>query len=354
MFNPTKTHNVFLYLSNLIGYSRVVFCGLALFSFPRNTWAAFWFYGISCLLDAFDGSAARRYNQTSSFGAVLDMVTDRSTTSCLLVYLTVLYPDFTLFWQFLIALDLSSHYVQMYSSLYLHGGSHKTVDPKKSNWLLRQYYTNSKVLFFVCAGNELFYVGLFLLGNHFVIHPGRLPLVSRTAAAALTSPVSQFGAALQTVGLSFPVFQSVALLASPRSIIDIATSSANFGVIIKLTHALIAADFTKFLALIHSNCETLKLLSIISLIVFTSPIFLFKQVLNVIQLVGASRNLAQHDALTKYGKESTKEKKQDKKQDKKKAVPETPKDKKDTTPKGRSRSVKRTESVTRKKSSTRK
>src|SRR5882724_7003147 len=34
-------------------------------------------YGISCLLDAVDGPAARALGQTSKFGAVLDMVTDR-------------------------------------------------------------------------------------------------------------------------------------------------------------------------------------------------------------------------------------------------------------------------------------
>lgn len=34
-------------------------------------------YCVSCLLDAFDGHAARALGQTSKFGAVLDMVTDR-------------------------------------------------------------------------------------------------------------------------------------------------------------------------------------------------------------------------------------------------------------------------------------
>jgi phosphatidylglycerophosphate synthase len=38
------------------------------------------FYSISCLLDAADGWAARAYDQTSTFGSVLDMVTDRSCT----------------------------------------------------------------------------------------------------------------------------------------------------------------------------------------------------------------------------------------------------------------------------------
>ena len=35
-------------------------------------------YFVSCILDAVDGQAARALGQTSKFGAVLDMVTDRS------------------------------------------------------------------------------------------------------------------------------------------------------------------------------------------------------------------------------------------------------------------------------------
>jgi hypothetical protein len=42
-------------------------------------------YGISCLLDAVDGQAARALGQTSKFGAVLDMVTDRSVARGLAV-----------------------------------------------------------------------------------------------------------------------------------------------------------------------------------------------------------------------------------------------------------------------------
>ena len=38
-------------------------------------------YVISCLLDAVDGMAARALGQTSKFGAVLDMVTDRYASS---------------------------------------------------------------------------------------------------------------------------------------------------------------------------------------------------------------------------------------------------------------------------------
>lgn len=44
---------------------------------PYHPKACTLLYGVSCLLDAVDGQAARALGQTSKFGAVLDMVTDR-------------------------------------------------------------------------------------------------------------------------------------------------------------------------------------------------------------------------------------------------------------------------------------
>lgn len=118
-------------------------------------------YGVSCLLDAVDGSMARKYNQVSRLGAVLDMVTDRSTTTCLICYLSLMYPDWCAVFQLLIALDLSSHYMHMYASLTGGNTSHKQVG-RESSRLLHWYYTRRDVLFTICAFNELFYMGLYL------------------------------------------------------------------------------------------------------------------------------------------------------------------------------------------------
>jgi CDP-diacylglycerol--inositol 3-phosphatidyltransferase len=112
-------------------------------------------------LDALDGHAARHFNQTSRFGAVLDMVTDRCTTSSLICFLCVLYPDYVFLFQLLVSLDLASHYMHMYATLQTGGQSHKSVD-KESSWLLNLYYTNRNVLFTMCFFNELFYVALYL------------------------------------------------------------------------------------------------------------------------------------------------------------------------------------------------
>ncbi|KAF7294989.1 AAA domain-containing protein [Mycena indigotica] len=157
-----QSENVFLFVPNLIGYTRVILAGVSLHFMSYHPIYCTIAYCISCLLDAVDGQAARALGQTSKFGAVLDMVTDRCTTSCLLCYLASAYPDFALLFQFLIALDFSSHYMHMYSSLVTGSVSHKQVNSDVSN-ILWWYYNNSTTLFLVCAGNELFFVSLYLM-----------------------------------------------------------------------------------------------------------------------------------------------------------------------------------------------
>ncbi|KAF8557233.1 phosphatidylinositol synthase [Imleria badia] len=158
----TYSENVFLFIPNLIGYTRVILAGVSLHFMSYHPKYCTLAYCISCLLDAVDGQAARALGQTSKFGAVLDMVTDRCTTSCLLCYLSSAYPSFALVFQFLIALDFSSHYMHMYSSLVTGSRSHKLVKSDVSR-ILWYYYNDSRTLFFMCAGNEMFFVSLYLM-----------------------------------------------------------------------------------------------------------------------------------------------------------------------------------------------
>lgn len=116
---------------------------VSLYYMPVHPRRCSFLYSVSCLLDALDGIAARRYNQSTVFGAVLDMVTDRCTTACLLVFLSSAFPSFAILFQGLISLDLASHYMHMYATLTMGGSgvSHKKVDSKRS-WILHLYYTN--------------------------------------------------------------------------------------------------------------------------------------------------------------------------------------------------------------------
>ncbi|KAI9008548.1 phosphatidylinositol synthase [Hyaloraphidium curvatum] len=154
--------NVYLFIPNLIGYARVLLCALSLWALPAHPMVFFWSYAASALLDAVDGYAARYFGQSTKFGAVLDMVTDRSSTTCLLTYLASIYPHFMLMSQFLIALDLSSHYMHMVSSLTSGANSHKII-ADTGNPLLKLYYSNKYVLFLVCFGNESFFILFYMM-----------------------------------------------------------------------------------------------------------------------------------------------------------------------------------------------
>lgn len=154
------TLDIFLFIPNLIGYTRVVLALASLLIMRFHPKYCTILYCLSCILDALDGYSARKYNQTSSFGAILDMVTDRCTTSSLICYLCVAYPDYAVAFQLLVSLDLASHYMHMYATLTSGSSSHKKVGEKSQ--LLKLYYTNTSVLFGICAANELFFVALYL------------------------------------------------------------------------------------------------------------------------------------------------------------------------------------------------
>lgn len=138
-----KPENIFLFYPNLIGYSRIILALASLYYMPLHPRTCSLLYSVSCLLDALDGVAARYFEQSTQFGAVLDMVTDRCTTACLLVFLSSAWPRWALLFQGLISLDLASHYMHMYATLTMagRGMSHKKVDENRSK-LLHLYYTN--------------------------------------------------------------------------------------------------------------------------------------------------------------------------------------------------------------------
>lgn len=150
--------------SSRTGYARVVLAVVSLYFMPLHPRRCSFLYSISCLLDALDGAAARKFNQSTKFGAVLDMVTDRCTTTCLLMFLSTAMPRWSIVFQLLVSLDFTSHYMHMYATLAMGGSgqSHKNIDEKKSP-IMHLYYSNRNVLFVCCALNELFFIGLYLL-----------------------------------------------------------------------------------------------------------------------------------------------------------------------------------------------
>lgn len=197
--------STWLYVPNLIGYVRIL-TGLAAFmyAFDKAQHGTFFMlYAFSYALDAVDGVAARALKQTSRFGAVLDMVTDRFCTAGLLAVLAHLFQEHPLHYVFiwLMILDIVSHWAQMYrfvivsaaplvsicrgpevlglkpifdpsrctvqtfvidcSQLSSGASSHKTLQDEHP--LLRFYYTFPYALFTVCLLNEACLLSFFLL-----------------------------------------------------------------------------------------------------------------------------------------------------------------------------------------------
>lgn len=50
----------------------------------------------------------------TKFGAMLDMLTDRCATMCLLVNLSLLYPSYTFLFQLNMTLDIASHWLHLH------------------------------------------------------------------------------------------------------------------------------------------------------------------------------------------------------------------------------------------------
>ncbi|KAK3344127.1 CDP-alcohol phosphatidyltransferase-domain-containing protein [Lasiosphaeria hispida] len=260
--------NIFLFWPNIIGYVRIVLAIASLAWLPVHPRTSSLLYSISCLLDALDGYAARYLNQSTRFGAVLDMVTDRCTTACLLVFLSSAFPRWSIVFQGLISLDFASHYIHMFATLAMGGSdtSHKSVDASRSK-ILNLYYTNRTVLFLCCALNELFFIALYLLAfSSPLLSPGLLQIVPDHEAAAI-----QRGAEVNSSLLS-------QIFINPYSAGALELARAN-----------------------KMDSFWPWVLAIVSF-----PVMFLKQIINVIQLVKASRWLAEGDITTRRAKRLSK------------------------------------------------
>ncbi|KAK6736454.1 hypothetical protein RB195_019252 [Necator americanus] len=150
--------NVFLFYPNLIGYGRIVLAVVSFYTMAESPFIALFCYALSAALDAFDGWAARTYNQSSRFGAMLDQLTDRCGTMALCMALCRFYPSWMFWIQMSTVIDVASHWLHLHATDLTRADSHK----KSDNPILHLYYTNRLFLGFMCAGNEAFYLILYI------------------------------------------------------------------------------------------------------------------------------------------------------------------------------------------------
>lgn len=118
------------------------------------------FYTVAFVLDVMDGMVARALNQTSQLGGVLDMVLDRSATAALLTTLAGAYPQWRLYFAFLVALDVGSHWMHVASCQLQQGKVHHKAEEtlQNRNLLLRLYYGIYPFFGYCCVGTEVFYI----------------------------------------------------------------------------------------------------------------------------------------------------------------------------------------------------
>eukprot|EP01067_Filipodium_phascolosomae_P006668 Filipodium_phascolosomae@DN495_c0_g1_i1.p1 len=159
---------VYFYWPNIIGYVRVLLLLVGILIAPTEKevhmgWRVPLFismYTVSQILDAFDGWVARKLNQATRFGAVLDQVTDRCSTASMIILVGHLYHQYILVFVLWMCLDLSSHWLHMYTSVYLGFDSHKTVPIEKR--VLRLYYHVKGVMLLLHVSTELLLVSLYV------------------------------------------------------------------------------------------------------------------------------------------------------------------------------------------------
>ena len=117
------------------------------------------------ILDGFDGMAARHFDQCSHFGAVMDMVADRSACAFCYMIMSACARTMMVRYIFLICLilDFGSHWLQ-FLSMSLSKAGHKTRD-RKENFIVAYYYNNRLFFCTICLAAEFSCVSMWLLVN---------------------------------------------------------------------------------------------------------------------------------------------------------------------------------------------
>lgn len=112
-----------------------------------------------------DGAASRYQNQTSKFGAMLDMIMDRVCTQILLIVLSHQYKKYWWCATGFIVLDIASHWFQMIVASLTRQETHK----KSKNLQVDIYYKYVFALTAVCTGSECFLLCQYL--GYFYVSP---------------------------------------------------------------------------------------------------------------------------------------------------------------------------------------
>ncbi|KOB62340.1 hypothetical protein PFHG_04089 [Plasmodium falciparum HB3] len=116
---------------------------------------------VSQVLDALDGWTARKFNQTSVFGQILDQITDRLSTSLLYLLNSSVYEEYITLIGLIMIADIAGHYFHSTSCAIAGNKTHKKIE--KGNKLLKLYYEKPWVMVICIIAYESFLICAYLL-----------------------------------------------------------------------------------------------------------------------------------------------------------------------------------------------
>ena len=92
--NQYTSHHIELNIPNILNYARFILLIYVMKIMSTSPFKSFFLTWLAGSLDMFDGYFARKYNNSSKFGAMLDFGMDRLTTMMQFFYLASVYPKY--------------------------------------------------------------------------------------------------------------------------------------------------------------------------------------------------------------------------------------------------------------------
>jgi CDP-diacylglycerol--inositol 3-phosphatidyltransferase len=208
---------VALYVPNVFGYLRVILSFVGLYVSTTSPVRAVAIWIASALLDLVDGPIARRLDQTSRFGVLLDIAADNVLRACVWIAAASASGDASV--QVVAAAVICLEWLTMLSTQLQahHDAKHWKSASSRVNdhWLFRAMFRNNfrNPIGVLCIFG-LFCANLFIYGSHHEVIYQSIPFFGFFRGLAL---VGRFCASIFEVALCLQYFSSVLEDDSPEN-----------------------------------------------------------------------------------------------------------------------------------------
>ena|SRR3990167_4532687 len=147
------------FIPNIIDYIRILLLISALCVFSIRPWIAVWLFLTNSVLDGLDGALARKLNQQSKLGALLDFSIDRASITMILGGCIWMYPRFFLYFIAVMMMDIASHFAVCYATAF-NSGAHLDFVSRGSK-LLFWFSKKNWLRYIICSSHDGFFGFLF-------------------------------------------------------------------------------------------------------------------------------------------------------------------------------------------------